>query len=411
MGVRILTWLRPQNNPASSRVSNTPILDLLEPFPKPHDRVVTGGFATPFLGFITLIIVTENQSFLIVPFGFLVVTFLTIAVHEFGHLLAGWCVGFQFRGVEIGPVTARRIRGKWSVRIRPRLLRGQAEMNLDRITRVRRRVAVHILGGPVLSYAFGITAFVVGEVFRMSDTSGWTTFLDFVGFFSVVTGLVSTIPFSTAAGGNDAWLLRQILGQKQSATPIVAAFALGYVRRVYPVISEFDERWRKLVCAEPRLCANGYLRAWESYRCAEDTTTAAQCLERLLQGCSLFDEEIRNYLISEAAYFAACKRGNLAQSQIWYRRIPHLEWLDFLALARVQIAILAAENKYNEALAKCEAAIALLHESLRGPVPRETETYWINCRAEIRQKVDSKSLLESSSICSNDSGLGARILV
>ena len=396
MGLRILTWVRPKNNPASSRASITPILDLLEPFPKPHDRVVTGTFATPFLGLISLIVVTENQSFLIVPLGFLVITFLTIAVHEFGHLLAGWWVGFQFRGVEIGPVTARRIRGKWSLRVRPRLWRGQAEMYLDRITRVRRRVAVHILGGPVLSYAFGIAAFVIGEVFRVSDTSGWTTFLDFVGFFSVVTGLLLTIPFSTAAGGNDAWLLRQILGPKHSATPIVAAFALGYVRRVYP-ISEFDERWRKLVCAEPRLCANGYLRDWDSYRCAEDTTTAAQCLERLLQGCAVFDEEIRNYLISEAAYFAAYKRDNLTQSQIWYRRIPHLEWLDSLALARVQIAILAAENKYDEALAKCEAAIAFLHDSLRGPGPRETETYWINWRTEIQKNIDSKCLLEATS--------------
>ena len=108
MGLRILTWVRPKNNPASSRASIAPILDLLEPFPKPHDRVVTGMFATPFLGLISLIVVTENQSFLIVPLGFLVITFLTIAVHEFGHLLAGWWVGFQFRGVEIGPVTARR---------------------------------------------------------------------------------------------------------------------------------------------------------------------------------------------------------------------------------------------------------------------------------------------------------------
>jgi hypothetical protein len=58
---------------------------------------------------------------------------------------------------------------------------------------------------------------------------------------------------------------------------------------------------------------------------------------------------------------------------------------------------LAAENKYDETLAKCEAAIAFLHDSLRGPAPRETETYWINWRTEIQKNIDSKCLLEATS--------------
>jgi hypothetical protein len=394
MASRLLSWVRPKTNPNSSQTSVTPILDLLEPLPQPHDRVVTGKLATPFLIFVAAIVVTENFSFLIVPFGFLVISFLTIAIHEFGHLLAGLCVGLRFRGVEIGPVSARRIKGKWSFRLRPRLYRGQAEMTLDRIRKVRRRLVVGILGGPVISYLIGIAAFVTGERFRMSDTFGWTTFLDFLGVFSVLTGIMSTIPFSASLGGNDAFLVRQLLGSKKTATPMIAALALNCVRRASPIIPEYHERWLRLVCAGAHPLVSSYYRDWNLYRNTEDPAAAAECLERLLKSSSPFDEEIRNHLIAEATYFAAWKRDNLAQARTWHQRIAHLEWLDCLAFSRLEIAILAAEKKYDDALAKCDATTAFLRENLRGPVSRETETWWFNWRNQIQEKMESDCLVE-----------------
>jgi hypothetical protein len=372
------------------------MLDLLEPLPQPHDRVVTGKLATPFLIFVTAIILTENLSFLIVPFGFLAISFLTIAIHEFGHLLAGWCVGLRFHGVEMGPVTAKCIRGKWSFRLRPRLYRGQAQMSLDRIRRIRQRLAIYTLGGPLISYMFGITAFVIGETFRMSDMLGWTTFLDFLGFFSPLTGILSTIPFSTSMGGNDAYLLRQLLSSRRTATPMIAAFALNYVLKASPIVPEYYERWFQLTCADTHPLTKNYYQDWNSYRAAEDTNTTAKDLERLLRSYSSLDEEIRNYLIAEAAYFTAWKWDNLAKGREWHKRIPHLEWLDCVARARVEIAVLAAEKKYTDALAKCEATVQFLLENVRGPVSRKTVTQWLDWNKQIQEKMDSECILEAS---------------
>ena len=38
------------------------------------------------------------------PAIFLFLVLLSVAVHEFGHLLAGWAVGFEFSSIHIGPL-------------------------------------------------------------------------------------------------------------------------------------------------------------------------------------------------------------------------------------------------------------------------------------------------------------------
>jgi hypothetical protein len=128
--------------------SATPILDLLKPLPKPDAERFTGRFALPFLTVVAFIVFTGNLSFLIVLFGFLLVNFLVIAVHELGHLIAGWIVGLPFLGVTIGPFVAKLHRGKLELKLRPRVSGGLAFMGLTRIRRVRRRLIVLVAGGP-----------------------------------------------------------------------------------------------------------------------------------------------------------------------------------------------------------------------------------------------------------------------
>jgi hypothetical protein len=78
---RLFSRKTARNESAAHNLSATPILDLLEPLPPLADRVVTGKFAVPFLGFVTfLIIVAKNLPFLVVPFGFL--TLLSIEDRE-----------------------------------------------------------------------------------------------------------------------------------------------------------------------------------------------------------------------------------------------------------------------------------------------------------------------------------------
>jgi hypothetical protein len=89
---------------------------------------------------------TENYSFLIVPFGLALIAFLSTVVHESGHLIFGWAVWLRFERVAIGPFVIKHKSRRWKLRLRPRLYGGFAYMALDRIGRVRRRLIIRALG-------------------------------------------------------------------------------------------------------------------------------------------------------------------------------------------------------------------------------------------------------------------------
>ena len=206
--------------------SKTPILDLLEPPPKPYDEIVTGKFAFPFLTAVAFVVLGGNLSFLLVLFGLLLILFLAVAVHELGHLVAGQCVGLEFNGVKIGPISIKRFRHKWSASFLSSIHRGEAQMSIDRVRRIRRRLALFILGGSVASYVCGISAFVGGEVIRTQSGSGWAVFLGFFGFVSFFLGVLSSIPYRVGHLGSDAHLLRQLLRSREGSTRMIASYAL-----------------------------------------------------------------------------------------------------------------------------------------------------------------------------------------
>jgi len=73
--------------------------------------------AAPFLGAVAFIVMTENYPSLVVPFGMVLIAFLSIVVHELGHLVAGWSVGLRFDGVTMRPFVIKRSRSGWSFRL------------------------------------------------------------------------------------------------------------------------------------------------------------------------------------------------------------------------------------------------------------------------------------------------------
>jgi hypothetical protein len=197
--------------------SATPILDLLKPLPKPHAERFTGRFAFPFLTVVAFVIFTGNLSFLMVLFGFLLINFLVITVHEFGHLIAGWFVGLPFVGVTIGPFVTKFRSGKWELKLRPRVSGGLAFMGLARIRRVRWRLIVLVAGGPASSLLFGFAALFGGELARARYDSPWPTFFEFFGVFSLFIGFLALLPIRAGRYAGDGMQLRAVLFSKSDA--------------------------------------------------------------------------------------------------------------------------------------------------------------------------------------------------
>ena len=367
--------------------SQTPILDLIEPLPKPADQIITGKFALPFLTFAAIVVVNQNYSFLLVLLGFLPALLLAVAIHECGHLLFGWCAGLAFRGVEIGPFCLLRIRGKWFLRARPRIYIGGAHMVLRRIRRIRRQLVICTLGGPITSYGFTLLAFTLGEVYRPSDAYGWTTFLEFSAFLSLIIAFFSTFPYRTRIGGNDAYLLRQLLASKAGCVHMIAAHATFFAASVELIPPAYFERWCKLASLHPEAGCSPFNVSWNAYREAKDPSVAAGHLEQLLRLSGCLDVQMRNHLVAEAAFFTGHNRPSSGQCSVWLRRTRHLEWLDPLSRIRLDVAFAESRHEFVRALAICDSGLALIRANLNGPNSAKIESKWVEWKREIEAKL------------------------
>jgi hypothetical protein len=386
-----LSRLFKRKKPIVNPTSPTPILDLVEPLPKPADEIITGKFAFPLLTFAVIVVATQNYAFLIVPLGVLPALLLVVAVHECGHLVFGWCAGLLFRGVEIGPFCILRIRRKWSIRLRPRIYSGAAHMVLRRIRRIRRQLVICTLGGPVTSYSFALLALIVGEVYRPTDSFGWTTFLEFSAFLSLLIAIFSTFPYRTQIGGNDAYILRHFLASKSGSIQMIAAHAAYFAGSVEPIVPAYFERWWKLASAESGTFHSRYYAGWQAYSAAKDPAVAAGHLEELLRQSSRHDIQTRNFLAAEATLFTARHRPGPGCSSVWLRRIKHLEWLDPLSRIRLDITLAESHQEFAQALASCDSGLSLIRANLNGPLSIQIESEWVDWKKQLEERVTPKT--------------------
>lgn len=89
---------------------------------------------------------------LIFVLSFFLASLVCLAVHELGHLLAGRLAGFPWLAITIGPVslvkTSQGVKTRWSGY---KSLSGLAQCHIKGHDRLRVRLALFVLGGPVAS--------------------------------------------------------------------------------------------------------------------------------------------------------------------------------------------------------------------------------------------------------------------
>lgn len=372
---------------ANGQPSATPILDLIEPLPEPDKEPLTGRFALPFLTVVAIITFTGNLPTLAIPIGFLMINFLATLCHECGHLTAGWCVGLRFKAVRIDPFRLRFDSGKWKFRVRPRLFWGYAYMGFDRVRRIRSRLIISVIGGPVASLLCGICGIFIGEVgLTRHYDSAWPTFLEFFGAWSLFIGSVSLIPFKARGFANDGMILRGLLFRREEALPVIASYAFSAIRAETPFEPPYFMRWFRLAAKPSTLQGNHYASNWLAYSEASHPETAAQFLERCLAESSLMDDEQRDYLIAEAAFFTAWRRNDPRKALAWLDKLRPSNRLHPLWISRVRIALLSAEAKFDQAFAEMRRALALIREQPTSARRQKLEAEWTSWNEEMHQR-------------------------
>lgn len=363
---------------------STPILDLQAPLPKPHEDKVDWPRLVILVG--AFILIVPSDSYALLP-AYFAVALLTTTIHEFGHILAGWSMGFRFEAVAIGPIWIKRESGKLKLRPRSGITGGLTFMSLDRIWRVRRRLIVKVAGGPAASLLSGAAALAFGVVSRSRNEPALTVFLIFFGIFSLYMSLLSVQPTRAGRYARDGMLLRALLRSKRDATQLIATYALATIKCTSFVPPDYSERWRRLAYSQTPIQNRTSYADWLAYEAADDQQAAAQYLERCLAGSAFLDAKARDTLIAEATVFTALRRDDAAKAEIWFSRLVFPDQLHPLTKLRTEITLLCAREQFEQASAELARALVLIRQSPTGKLRERYETSWSTWRDEVLERL------------------------
>lgn len=287
-----------------------------------------------------------------------VVCFLTLALHELGHLLAGLHVGFRPYLYVVGP-----LRIEWNVgeRIRVQLnrnagLSGGACVCLPADTQdLPRRFAITLLGGPLMSLLVGVFGLALAllptgapVVVRMQ--------VGLLGTISSLIALVTAIPMPNGAFLTDGarWLrLRRggLLAERDAALLQMYALTLtGIPTREWPETTLHSA----LAVEDGSIFEAG--AHYFAYLCRLDRREIIQAgthLDQALEIMEPMNAGLQAAYRLEAAWFAAWHRGDVATAQAFLACVGKgsvgVSEVDFLRV-RAAIALRSGEAEEGHAL-------------------------------------------------------------
>lgn len=260
-------------------------------------------------------------------------------------------------------------------------------MGLDRLRRVRRRLIVLVLGGPLASLASGAIALVGGELARARYDSPWPTFFEFFGVFSLFIGFLAFLPIRSGRYAGDGMLLRALLFSRKAATQMIASQAISLIRghSVFP--PDYFRRWLLMASADTPLQYTRYYADWLEYEKTEDLHIGAECLERCLADSAILDNESRGKLIAEAIVFNGCRRNDLAKTEGWLIRMDPKYRLDELSRIRIEIARSCARQQFEEALAEITRGLSMIRSAPFSKQRDLFEAAWLAWHDQIQKNM------------------------
>lgn len=279
---------------------------------------------------------------------------VVVLIHEAGHILAGWLVGFRFRCLWFGPVAIMRTRR--GLVCRRSDTRRYAVLSCPVGTRALvTRFVVSVLGGPAANVVLAAAAYVVA-VSPQSRLSGFGVPLVVVlGLMSLWIGLCSLIPIRIRGQNQDGKLILDALRHPSRARRNLALQGLDYMRsrgvrpRCWPA-----SLVRHVLRPVDETVATGmawiYSYGWALDR--HDFTTASGFLQLLLSEAPAAQllRPVVPLIHLEAAFFYARHGHDPAAARQWLDAGVESPFAAFMR-PRAEAAILLAEGRPDEALA------------------------------------------------------------
>lgn len=375
-------------------LSKTPILDLEQPLPAPKHRTSSANVVI----LLTVIAVFTVRSLIpvVVVFDYFLIALALAVVHEFGHWLAGRCVGLRLSYLVIGPLKFVRNSGQWRVYYRPYLTGGFIRMSLDKVRRVRWRLIILVLGGPAASLVTGAIALVACRAQRVGGTPSVGLPVAAFAILSLLAGIQSFRNLKFRGYSGDGAILRVLLSSYEGAKQQIAAHGLYMLETGGRDVCLWNRRWMSMASVKSELYPTSFHSDWLQYHLSSDPHLAGKCLERCLAGLALLPpdqrEENLDQMFLESAAFMAWHRDDPDKAQVWFDGVTHPERASPMLRRRVRIALNCARREFTEALAELDEGLSLLDQGPAGTGAERLKCSWKEWRSDIRTKRDETIL-------------------
>lgn len=377
--------------------TRTPILDS-GVLPQPVSRRWRTNKARGVIGFIIGIVVVlpviawtdKSRDAKSGPILLLVALAATITVHEIGHLLAGWMVGFRFSYVHIGPLSLSFEHGRLKLRARREMLAlGLAGMHTGTVRRLRRRLLIYVAGGPGANIlSIPATVLLVNYVSPgLAETRTGVLASQFA-VFSLLAALTSLMPIRSALfsdGARIEMLLRSFDRSRRWLS--ISALTNLHDNGIRP------RNWRRTWLQSAASVHDGSFDAfagdWLAYMSANDRKDASVAtihLERCLALAPVLPPSLRDFVAQEAVVFSAWFRDDALLADRWLTQLKKSGTMQRLVQIRLNVALGCAHRDYDAADLSWREGLRFIENSTSGTARERLEESWLEWQAEIRER-------------------------
>lgn len=291
---------------------------------------------------------------------------LDVLVHELGHLLLGWCAGFRFERICVGPLVIHRLRDGWTWTLRATQAwdGGFAGALPSDARHIRPNLLLFIAGGPLASFLLFAGCLMLFFTSPGAAWAGWAEPIGLLGAWSLVTCVMNLLPAQSRTVLTDgAWLAELATGSaagrrhcalyamaaSEHATQRPAEWHPRWIAQALTPADAVPERVTALVLAYVHHLDRGDIA--QAGGALDDAVT----LQHRLPPC-----DITRLLWLERAYFLArYRRDPLSARDAWERAAYGLP-VEQALLLRTECALLVAEGDTRTASDLLAAASALL---------------------------------------------------
>ena len=281
-----------------------------------------------------------------------VAAYISILIHELGHLTGGWCVGFRFRSIAVKPFAIHLEDGKLRLRVRwpsRTSSSGYASMDVDTVLRLRRRLMLYIAAGP----AANLITVPIALLFTKHRLS---SFAGLLAIISVLTSVFNLLPLPVSpASFTDGFRLATLLKDRTRTRRLLSIYAVGAQRRLGIPPKQWKQTWLK---ATSSVCDDSIDDFWGNWLAYTSCTargydeSGAVHLERCLQVSSSLEDNLRDSVAQEAAIFSAWFRRDAILAEKWTKQIVTPQLRPDLGKSRFGIAMRLARGDFEAAITR-----------------------------------------------------------